>query len=576
MIYTNRKVTVRNGVSTIDSPIILYRGDKEIDIKFEIIDIQFKFRGNNGNLIDNTKASFGQLAIQNPDGNDTFTDIAACEDGQVVFRITGEMIDEIYEVGMYSFHIRLFDEDQTSRITIPQVIEGIEIREPLVIEDDNYSTIAMVDYGEVDETIITNDTATFLDENGQLNIEWKKGDIISSVRLNQMVKYINDNAVAGEGSTVDLSGLGADLSLNGQTLKLKNSNGVEIGTGVTLPQTSGVSFRDIIADEIFNVFTIDDGGSETNIAVKGITINTHTLNIKIDEIISLHATINPNNAKNKNVIWATTNSNVEITPSGLNCSVKGINSGSCKITVTTEDGGYTDSCDIVVTDQQVTDIITDGLLIDLDLRNLDGVTTTISDNSGNGNDFTMTKAVASIENSWQPGSDSSGAYCNNLITASDYTVELYVKLNTDHNQPYINLGKINWSSTIEGFKITPYNNSNNSPLAIVGSKAAKNYYPNFDMVDSVLANSFYHVVFTKQNLAVNVYIDGELKLSGTLTHDITMNNAPIAINGGCEDNLGTGFPNKTNKAACYKMFRLYNKALTAEEVKSNYDIEVTK
>ena len=41
----------------------------------------------------------------------------------------------------------------------------------------------------------------------------------------------------GEGTTVDLSGLGADLSLNGQTLKLKNSNGTEIGTGVTLPQT---------------------------------------------------------------------------------------------------------------------------------------------------------------------------------------------------------------------------------------------------------------------------------------------------------------------------------------------------
>lgn len=36
MIYTNRKVTVRNGVSTIDAPIILYRGDKEVDIKFEI------------------------------------------------------------------------------------------------------------------------------------------------------------------------------------------------------------------------------------------------------------------------------------------------------------------------------------------------------------------------------------------------------------------------------------------------------------------------------------------------------------------------------------------------------------
>lgn len=198
MIYTIRKVTVRNGVSTIDSPIILYRGDKEVDIKFEIIDIQFKFRGNNGNLIDNTKASFGQLAIQNPDGHDTFTEIAACEDGKVVFRITEEMIDEIHEVGMYSFHIRLFDEDQTSRITIPHIQNGIEIKEPLVIEGDDYGEVAMVNYGKVDEAVIENEQATFLDENGNLNIEWKKGDIISSLRLNQMVGYINDHAVPGE------------------------------------------------------------------------------------------------------------------------------------------------------------------------------------------------------------------------------------------------------------------------------------------------------------------------------------------------------------------------------------------
>ena len=37
------------------------------------------------------------------------------------------------------------------------------------------------------------------------------------------------------GGETDLSGLGSDLSLNGQTLKLKNTNGNEIGTGITLP-----------------------------------------------------------------------------------------------------------------------------------------------------------------------------------------------------------------------------------------------------------------------------------------------------------------------------------------------------
>lgn len=190
MIYTNRKVTVRNGVSTIDSPIILYRGDKEIDIKFEIIDIQFKFRGNNGNLIDNTKASFGQLAIQNPDGNDTFTDIAACEDGQVVFRITGEMIDEFHEVGMYSFHIRLFDEDQTSRITIPHVQNGIEIKEPILIEDD-VNSINTVDDATVGYSMISESEEDIPVVDGKLQLTWSSGDVITAKKLNSMVEHAN-------------------------------------------------------------------------------------------------------------------------------------------------------------------------------------------------------------------------------------------------------------------------------------------------------------------------------------------------------------------------------------------------
>lgn len=198
MIYTERTVRITNGVANIDAPIILYRGDRQVEILFEIMDSKFKFSSEKGNYIKNVEASFGQLAIDCPDGSDVFTEVAPCINGAVTFTITGEMIDELYEVGFYSFHIRLFNNDQSSRITIPPIMKGIEIREPIVIEGDDYGEVAMVDYGQVDEAVIENEQATFLDENGNLNIEWKKGDIISSLRLNQMVGYINDHAVPGE------------------------------------------------------------------------------------------------------------------------------------------------------------------------------------------------------------------------------------------------------------------------------------------------------------------------------------------------------------------------------------------
>lgn len=198
MIFTERTVKIKNGVASIDAPIILYRGDRQVEILFKIIDSKYKFSSEQGNYIKNVEASFGQLAIDCPDGSDVFTEVTPCIDGAVTFTITGEMIDELYEVGFYSFHIRLFNNDQSSRITIPPIMKGIEIREPMVIEGDDYGEVAMVNYGQVDKAIIENEQATFLDENGNLNIEWKKGDIISSLRLNQMIGYINDNAVPGE------------------------------------------------------------------------------------------------------------------------------------------------------------------------------------------------------------------------------------------------------------------------------------------------------------------------------------------------------------------------------------------
>lgn len=135
MIYTERIVTIKNTDASIDSLIVLYRGDKDVEIIFKIIDSKFKFSSTKGNVIDHTQAAFGQLAILNPMGENVFSPIAACNEGLVTFTMTKEMMDELVEVGTYSFHIRLYNDDQSSRITLPPVIDGIEVREPIVSED---------------------------------------------------------------------------------------------------------------------------------------------------------------------------------------------------------------------------------------------------------------------------------------------------------------------------------------------------------------------------------------------------------------------------------------------------------
>lgn len=135
MIYTERTVRISKDKAKINAAIVLYRGDRDVEIIFTIINSSYKFKSaqNGANVIESTQASYGQLAILNPNGENIISEVTKCQEGMVIFKITGDMIDEIDEVGLYSFHIRLYNEDQTSRITLPPIIDGIDLREPLAI-----------------------------------------------------------------------------------------------------------------------------------------------------------------------------------------------------------------------------------------------------------------------------------------------------------------------------------------------------------------------------------------------------------------------------------------------------------
>ena len=183
MIYTQRNIMIKNDTAIIDSPILLFRGDREVEIQFTIVDSKFRFKSNKGNIIDSTQASYGQLTIALPDGTDLFSDVAETQNGVIAFNITGEMIDELHEVGFYSFHIRLYNDDKTSRITLPPVMEGIEIREPLVIDDDTADS-AIVGYSTI-QTYGVEEPA--FDEDGNyIKTDWQTGDKITASKLNKI------------------------------------------------------------------------------------------------------------------------------------------------------------------------------------------------------------------------------------------------------------------------------------------------------------------------------------------------------------------------------------------------------
>ena len=202
MIFTESTIKISNNVSKMDSTIVLYRGDKNVEIRFTILQSPFKYSNTVAtNVIESTNASYGQLVIKTPnDKPPIFSEVSATKEGTVLFTITKEMIDEIEELGVYTFQIRLMDENKQSRVTIPPIENGIEIKEPIAIEDDNTTNVvglAKANYAVA--TLSDVDTPAFDDTGKYIKTNWNDGDVITNASLNKIEDGIyttNENVTA--------------------------------------------------------------------------------------------------------------------------------------------------------------------------------------------------------------------------------------------------------------------------------------------------------------------------------------------------------------------------------------------
>ena len=281
MIFTERQITIRNGKSTINEPVILYRGDYEVSIRFTIMESKFRFKSG-VNLVDSEKASHGQLAILTPYGDSVISDIVKCEDGTVTFTLSKEMIDQLEEVGLYSFQIRLFDYYRESRISIPPVEFGIEVREPVASEDHNNIVgdgivgyaIAKYPMSKVTDGLNEDYDGPTFDDDGQYNkTDWEIGDRISQGKLNKIedaIDQINQNEKTLDkrvtnnfnvmNAIADSKASNADLDVERKRINLLSATSnsategnselldIRVGASGTVYTTAGESVRNQISD----------------------------------------------------------------------------------------------------------------------------------------------------------------------------------------------------------------------------------------------------------------------------------------------------------------------------------------
>ena len=225
--------------------------------------------------------------------------------------------------------------------------------------------------------------------------------------------------------SVTSGSLPTGLSLNGNTIS---------GT----PTTAGTSTFTVKAENDYGndstqfTLTIE---AAANVPVDRVALSPSTLNLKEDETGTLTATVEPSNATNKNVTWESSNTSVAtVDASGL---VTAVSAGTATITVTTEDGDKTATCEVTVTAAtvSVTGVTLNKTSTSLYVGDTETLTATVAPANATNKAVTWTSSnpsVAKVENGvvtalacgtaviTATAADGSGASASCTVTVSSY------------------------------------------------------------------------------------------------------------------------------------------------------------
>lgn len=150
--------------------------------------------------------------------------------------------------------------------------------------------------------------------------------------------------------SVTLSATGTD------SITWSLADGSKLPNGLTLNENTGEISGTPTAEgrSTFTLIATNHWGSDDKeltltigkIAVTGVSLDKKTLNLTEGKNETLIATVKPDNATNKNVIWESSDPNVVTVDASGNVTAK--KAGKATITVKTAEGGFTDTCEVTV------------------------------------------------------------------------------------------------------------------------------------------------------------------------------------------------------------------------------------
>ncbi len=225
-------------------------------------------------------------------------------------------------------------------------------------------------------------------------------------------------------------------------------------------------------------------------------------------------------------------------------------------------------------------IVTDGLVLCLDAANIRSYPktgTTWSDLVGanNGTLTNMDAANFSSDNGGSLSFDGSNEYVvtndSDLLsfTNAKFSLEVYFKYVNKTNEFNALVGKRDYGATQrEYYFFVDEAVSTPTVQFIISSNLTNNW--TYVITPAIQKNRWYHAVATSNAGVGRIYLDGKLSASNGSMHGSTTNgNSPFSIGNSYSNGSPIQFLNGSIPFA-----RVYNRALTADEIRRNYEATV--
>ena len=290
-----------------------------------------------------TPVSAGSTVITVTTADGGFTDTCAVTIAASVVSVTGVSLDTD----------TLSLKAGSAAGTLTATVSPADATNKKVSWSSSAPTVAEVVYGVVTPLTIGNATITVITEDGGYTDTCEVTVIDYTIPVTGVSLDSNTLSLTAGGATGTLAATVSPANATNRNVTWSSSAPAvaTVVNGVITPLTPGITTITVTTEDGGYTDTCTVTVTASVVSVTGVSLDRDTLSLTAGGAAgTLTATVSPANATNKNVTWSSSAPAVATVANGV---VTPVSTGSTVITVTTADGGFTDTCEVTVIDSTI-------------------------------------------------------------------------------------------------------------------------------------------------------------------------------------------------------------------------------